>query len=341
MSVSIRHSILHQINTTSEGDVTFSARDQVLAPSQDVETLVSELHRIYNSKQGKGYGFFADDEQGEQPFARALTTYLDQDNDFVGFSQTAIRQLQTELMKYNFGEQGYLLLANYTHIASNYLFVALISPKDSLVVDDTLEVSSNQHLELNNLQLGARIDLTMWQAEPDCQRYISFIRGRAGRKVSDFFLDFMGCKEGFNAKEQNKSLMNAVEDYCSAAEFDRSEKEDYREKVFDYCKGQIDNGEEIAIKDLSSKVASDGESGLYQFVAQQGYELEDEIPGDRATLRQLKKFSGTGGGVTVGFEQKHLGDRVIVDLVNDKLTIVGIPPNLLDQLKRRLSSDHE
>jgi len=340
MSVSIRHSILHQINTTNEGDVTFSARDQVLAPSQDVEHLVSELHRIYNSKQGKGYGFFSDDQDGEQEFSRGLSTYLDQDNDFVAFSQVAIRLLQSELMKYNFAEQGYLLLANYTHIASNYLFVALISPKDSMVVDESLDVRSNQHLELNNLQLGARIDLTMWQAEPDSQRYISFIRGRAGRKVSDFFLDFMGCKEGFNAKEQNKSLMNAVEDYCSAAQFDRSEKEDYREKVFDYCKGQIDNGEEIAIKELSSRVSTDGDQGLYQFVAKQGYELEEEIPGDRATLRQLKKFSGTGGGVTIGFEQKHLGERVVVDLVNDTLTINGIPPNLLDQLKRRLSEEH-
>ena len=341
MSVSIRHIILHQLNTTSDGDVTFEARDQVLSLNHDVETLVSELHRIYNSKQGKGYGFFADGGDGEQEFSRALTDYLDQDNDFVSFSQQAIKLLQTELMKYNFAEQGYLMLANYTHVASNYLFVALISPKDSIAVDETLEVSANQHLELNNLQLAARIDLTMWQAQPDCNRYISFIRGRAGRKVSDFFLDFMGCKEGINVKEQNKSLMNAVEDYCSANEFDRSEKEQYREKVFDYCKDKIDSGEEIGIKSLSNSVASDGESGLYQFVNQQGYELEDEIPGDRTTLRQLKKFSGTGGGVTVGFEQKHLGERVIVDLHNDTVTIVGIPPNLRDQLTRRLSSDSE
>ncbi|MDP2561719.1 nucleoid-associated protein YejK [Psychrobium sp. 1_MG-2023] len=339
MSVSIRHIILHQINTTAEGDVTFSARDQVLSPSHDVELLVSELHRIYNSKQGKGYGFFADDVDGEQLFARSLTDYLDQDNDFVAFSQQAIKLLQGELMKYNFAEQGYLMLANYTHVANNFLFVALISPKDSIAVDDTLEVSSNQHLELNNLQLAARIDLTMWQAEPDSQRYISFIRGRAGRKVSDFFLDFMGCREGFNAKEQNKNLMNAVEDYCAAAEFDRSEKEEYREKVFDYCKDQIDSGEEIAIKDLSSRVSNDGEQGLYQFVNQQGYELEEEIPGDRTTLRQLKKFSGTGGGVSVGFEQKHMGERVLVDLDNDKITIVGIPPNLRDQLTRRLTNE--
>lgn len=340
MSVSIKHIILHQINTTAEGDVTFEVRDQVLTPTQDVELLVSELHRIYNTKQGKGYGYFVDDGEGERVFARALSDYLDQDNDFVAFSQQAIRLLQTELSKYNFAEQGYLMLANYTHIASHYLFVALISPKDSIAVDDSLDVRSNQHLELNNLQLAARIDLTMWQAEPDSQRFISFIRGRAGRKVSDFFLDFMGCKEGFNAKEQNRKLLNAVEGYCDSSDLNRSEKESYREKVFDYCKDQIDSGDEIDVRKLSQQISDDSQQGFYQYAEQQGYQLEDEIPGDRTTLRQLKKFSGTGGGVSIGFEQKHLGERIIVDLENDKLTIVGIPPNLRDQLVRRLKSDY-
>ncbi|NRA55358.1 MAG: nucleoid-associated protein YejK [Gammaproteobacteria bacterium] len=339
MSVSIKHIILHQINTTAEGDVTFSARDQVLSPTRDVELLVSELHRIYNSKQGKGYGYFIDDEEGQGVFARSLSDYLDQDNDFVAFSQQAIQLLQTELSKYNFAEQGYLMLANYTHTASHYLFVALISPKDSIVVDESLDVLSNQHLELNNLQLAARIDLSMWQAEPDSKRFISFIRGRAGRKVSDFFLDFMGCKEGFNAKEQNRKLLNAVDDYCDASELSRSEKEQYREKVFDYCKDKIDSGEEIGIRELSKTISEGADQGFYQYTEQQGYELEEEIPGDRATLRQLKKFAGTGGGVSIGFEQKHLGERIIVDLENDKLTIVGIPPNLRDQLTRRLKSD--
>jgi nucleoid-associated protein len=45
--------------------------------------------------------------------------------------------------------------------------------------------------------------------------------------------------------------------------------------------------------------------------------------------------------VSIGFEQKHLGERVIVDLQNDTVIIVGIPPNLRDQLTRRLSNDSE
>ena len=341
MSVVIRHIILHAISTTNEGDIVCQPREQVLSPSQDVEQLVSELHRIYNSKQGKGYGYFADNEQGQPEFARALTGYLDDGDDFVNFSQQASQLLSAELGKYEFGEEGYLMLANYSHVANNFLFVALLRPKNSITVNDDMEVMSNHHLELQSVQLAARIDLTMWQAEPDCNRYISFIRGRAGRKVADFFLDFMGCKEGLDVKAQNKSLMTAVEDYCSAAQMDKSEKEATREKVFDYCQSQLEDGQDIELKELSREISDGSEIGFSQFTAGQGYELETEIPPDRATLRQLKKFSGTGGGVTVGFEQKHLGERVIIDLDADTLTIKGIPPNLKDQLLRRLQGGEE
>lgn len=341
MSVVIRHIILHAISTNQNGDIVCQPRDQVLNPSQDVEHLVSELHRIYNSKQGKGYGYFADDEQGQPQFARELTAYLDEGDDFVNFTQQASQLLSAELGKYEFGEEGYLMLANYSHVANNFLFVAMLRPKESITVDADMEVSATEYLELQSIQLAARIDLTMWQAEPDNHRYISFIRGRAGRKVADFFLDFMGCKEGINVKEQNKSLMTAVEDFCSASQMDKSEKEATREKVFDYCQGQLEDGQDIELKELSREISDGGDLGFAQFTNGQGYELEKEIPPDRATLRQLKKFSGAGGGVSIGFEQKHLGERVIIDLDADTLTLKGIPPNLKDQLMRRLQGGEE
>lgn len=38
--------------------------------------------------------------------------------------------------------------------------------------------------------------------------------------------------------------------------------------------------------------------------------------------------------MSVGFERKHLGERVIYDAASDTLTIKGVPPNLKDQIER-------
>ncbi|MCS5960735.1 nucleoid-associated protein [Klebsiella pneumoniae subsp. pneumoniae] len=47
-----------------------------------------------------------------------------------------------------------------------------------------------------------------------------------------------------------------------------------------------------------------------EFTAEQGYELEESFPADRSTLRQLTKFAGSGGGLTINFDAMLLGERV-------------------------------
>lgn len=66
-------------------------------------------------------------------------------------------------------------------------------------------------------------------------------------------------------------------------------------------------------------------------------ELEESFPADRSTLRQLTAFARSGGGLTINFDM--LGERVFWDPATDTLTIKGTPPNLRDQLQRRISGE--
>ena len=46
------------------------------------------------------------------------------------------------------------------------------------------------------LHLAARINISEWQNNKQSKQYISFIKGKNGKKVSDYFRDFIGCQEG-------------------------------------------------------------------------------------------------------------------------------------------------
>ncbi|MDX2322278.1 MAG: nucleoid-associated protein, partial [Moritella sp.] len=48
-----------------------------------------------------------------------------------------------------------------------------------------------------------------------------------------------------------------------------------------------------------------------------------------------------GGGLSVSFDQKLMGERISYDAQTDTLTIVGIPPNLREQLTRRGNSSED
>ncbi|ABV87088.1 nucleoid-associated protein YejK [Shewanella pealeana] len=342
MSINVEQAIIHSISQDGEGQLSCRLRPQPLLNSQAVEAMLEELHQTYTTKAGKGFGHFGingEDGEANTKFEEALTTYRSGELGFVEFSGIAGKLLQEELAKYDFSTGGFLLLSCYTYMTSDYLFVSLLNAKSSMTVLDDMELSQNTHLDLNNVQLAARIDLTEWQADPESKKYISFIRGRAGRKVADFFLDFMGCVEGVNTKAQNKSLMNAVEDFVGNSELTKDERQQARERVFDYCTERCDEGASIQIKDLADELADQGMDSFYDFAQGGNYELEEEFPGDKPTLRQLKKFSGTGGGVTLSFDGQHLGERVIYDPVSDTIIIKGVPANLKDQLDRRLKGE--
>lgn len=342
MSINVEQAIIHEISQNSDGQMRCRLRPQPLLNGNAVETMLEELHQTYSSKAGKGFGFFGihgDDGEANPAFAEGLSAYRQGELGFVEFSAKAGELLMDELSKYDFSQGGFLLMSTYTSIANEYLFVALLNAKSSMTVLDDMELTQNNHLDLSNIQLAARIDLTEWQVEKDSKKYISFIRGRAGRKVADFFLDFMGCVEGINPKAQNKSLMNAVEDFVASSELTKEERQQCRDKVFDYCTERFDAGAEIEMKDLADELADGGMESFYDFAKGGEYDLEEEFPVDKATLRQLKKFSGTGGGVTLSFDGVHLGERVIYDPVSDTILIKGVPANLKDQLDRRLKGE--
>ncbi|WP_025822260.1 nucleoid-associated protein YejK [Shewanella marina] len=342
MSINVEQAIIHEISQNSDGQMRCRLRPQPLLNGNAVETMLEELHQTYSSKAGKGFGFFGihgDDGEANPAFAEGLSAYRQGELGFVEFSAKAGELLMDELSKYDFSQGGFLLMSTYTSIANEYLFVALLNAKSSMTVLDDMELTQNNHLDLSNIQLAARIDLTEWQVEKDSKKYISFIRGRAGRKVADFFLDFMGCVEGINPKAQNKNLMNAVEDFVASSELTKEERQQCRDKVFDYCTERFDAGAEIEMKDLADELADGGMESFYDFAKGGDYDLEEEFPVDKATLRQLKKFSGTGGGVTLSFDGVHLGERVIYDPVSDTILIKGVPANLKDQLDRRLKGE--
>ncbi|WP_411991194.1 nucleoid-associated protein YejK [Agarivorans sp. DSG3-1] len=331
MSISLKHLILHSLELTEDGTIALQARSEEMAHSEEALSLIEGLHLNYSGRAAKGFGFY--NEENNSPFKLQLDALLSEEIDFHRYSVDSGTVLVEELKKYEFIDQGVLLLANYEHVAGEYLLIMLLENKISPAVDDSLELTASRYLETSSVQLAARIDITDMQRNPESQRYVSYVKGRAGRKISDFFVEFLGCDDGLDIKVQNAVLMQAVDDYCQATQLDKEEKLAYKGEVKSYCEQQLKDGEEIVVGELAKALPTAEDTvDFYQFAAE-NYPLEDQFPADRTALKKLAKCFGQGKGVSVSFEQKLLGDRVFYDESTDTLTIVGVPPNLREQLK--------
>jgi nucleoid-associated protein len=331
MSIEVNKLVVHYVDKQEE-DTQIHLRNDEMQINDRVNVFIEQLHHAYNGKPGKGYCAFSGDKNSQ--VSAAMQSYRNDELGFWHMTEQATEVLKAELNKYAFNETGYLVFCHYQYVATEYILIALINIKDHYSITSDLDLSSSRHLDISRMQLAAKIDLSAWDTQPDDARYISFIKGRAGRKVADFFLDFLGCEEGIDPKQQSQVMLEAVEDYLSEQQFDKEEKDTLRKEVFDYCNDCIASGEDANIETLSDTLSKSGDTQFGDFYKDQDYALEESFPVDKKTVTSMVKFSGLGGGVSIGFERKHLGERVTYDAATDTLTIKGVPPNLKEQLQR-------
>ena len=338
MSITVNQIVLHQLVKHAENETTMMEsvlRDELLTITPEVEQMMLQLHQGYQNK-GKAFGVF----QENSTFAQDLNRLLENEINFLNFSQQSTKLLAQELGKYNFADSGTLILCQYNFLATDYLFIALLDSRISMLVDENLEIRRTEYLDITQFDIAARINLTDLQINANSNRYLTFIKGRVGRKISDFFMDFLGAEEGLNPQVQNQCLLQAVSDYCEQGELNKEQTQAVKKQVFEYCKGQLANGDEIALTELSANLPTLNERPFVTFTEEQDYGLEETIPPVRSALKTLTKFSGSGKGVTLSFDADLLNNRIEWDPLTDTLTIKGIPPNLKDQLQKALKCDN-
>lgn len=338
MSITVNQIVLHQLVKHAENETTTMEsvlRDELLTITPEVEQMMLQLHQGYQNK-GKAFGVF----QENSIFAQDLNRLLENEINFLNFSQQSTKLLAQELGKYNFADSGTLILCQYNFLATDYLFIALLDSRISMLVDENLEIRRTEYLDITQFDIAARINLTDLQVNANSNRYLTFIKGRVGRKISDFFMDFLGAEEGLNPQFQNQCLLQAVSDYCEQGELNKEQTQAVKKQVFEYCKGQLASGDEIALTELSANLPTLNERPFITFTEEQDYGLEETIPPVRSALKTLTKFSGSGKGVTLSFDADLLNNRIEWDPLTDTLTIKGIPPNLKDQLQKALKCDN-
>jgi len=338
MSITVNQIVLHQLVKHAENETTTMEsvlRDELLTITPEVEQMMLQLHQGYQNK-GKAFGVF----QENSIFAQDLNRLLENEINFLNFSQQSTKLLAQELGKYNFADSGTLILCQYNFLATDYLFIALLDSRISMLVDENLEIRRTEYLDITQFDIAARINLTDLQVNANSNRYLTFIKGRVGRKISDFFMDFLGAEEGLNPQVQNQCLLQAVSDYCEQGDLNKEQTQAVKKQVFEYCKGQLASGDEITLTELSANLPTLNERPFVTFTEEQDYGLEETIPPVRSALKTLTKFSGSGKGVTLSFDADLLNNRIEWNPLTDTLTIKGIPPNLKDQLQKALKCDN-
>ncbi len=321
MSVQNISMVLHGLRHQVESGVVSELNRQLIAATEAVSDLVLVLHQTFQQKSNRGYAAFSEPAADDANFVHLLAGYLDGQSDFINFSCSATDILTTAINKYSLVCEGYLYYIHYQYVGADVSFT------------DGFDIQKVKYIDLNQMGLVARIDLSQYRIAAESKRYISFIKGRAGRKVSDFFMEFLSAEEGIDQKLQNETLIKAIASYADSNRVPVEQLYEAKKELQSYCKEQLKAGADLESKRMGEIIPETGGQDFYSFLTQE-VGLPESFPPSPSALRTMTKFVGSGGGLTISFDQKLLGQRISYDAATDTLTIVGMPPNLKDQLLR-------
>lgn len=332
--MSIHHCIVHFIDKKpDDSPASLQFREEVLPNSSAVQHVLADLNDSYNAKPSKAWGLFQSDSS-QWPLQNWLSSYLAEQSDFVSFSRQALEHLKKHVEEANITLSGHVLFAHYQQGMTDYLTIAVLQHSEGMMVNAGLDIDAARHLDLSQLHLATRINLSEWKNNAQSKQYISFLKGKNGKKVIDGFRDFLGCQEGVDGPSETRTLLKAFSDFVESEDLPEEQAREKTDSLTSYANNQARRGEVVSIEGLSEVLDEDNPQAFYNHIRNKDYGLSPEFPADKRTLNAFRRFTGRAEGISISFDSHLLGSKVEYDESRDMLIIRQLPTQLKDQLKR-------
>ncbi|CAM3319720.1 nucleoid-associated protein YejK [Halomonas lysinitropha] len=332
----ILNAIVHRIEKAAgEAPMSLVPATSPLPSSPALDDLLAGFNDAFNAKP-KAWGHFAETTpEGEvsSPFASELAGYLEGSRDFVAFSRDLAQRIAT-LVGAHLSLSGDLLVLHHEVGDARFLSFALLHHRAGFAIDEALQVVSARQLNLTQMSLAARLNLNQWQAG-DSRQYLSWTRDRGGKKLAEGFAALLGAEEGVDASGETRTLLKAFSDYVEQEDLPEEASREKTDALIDYASDQARRGEPMTVEALSEVLDEQQPKAFYDHIRNADYGLSAEIPPDRRTLNQFRRFTGRAGGVSISFDSHLLGSGVEYDEDRDRLIIKQVPRQLREQLKRQ------
>lgn len=331
----LRHLIIHCVDKKPDGSPAVLTLSPAELPLNDSsENLVTDLNAAYNAKQGKAWGLFHQ-SSGSYPFSEWLDSYIQGQTDFANFATQSVEHLVKLMEESNLSTGGHVLFAHYVQGLTDYLAIALVHHAEGIAITEKLDVAAAMHVDLSQLHLAARINLSEWKNNANSKQYISFLKGKNGKKASDYFRDFIGCQEGIDGPSETRTLLKAFSDFVESEDLPEEQARSKTDTLVSYANSQAKVGESISLQELSSLIDEDRPQAFYDHIRNKDYGLSPEIPPDKRTINKFQRFTGRAEGLSISFESHLLGGDIEFDEARDVLIIRKLPTQLKEQLKKK------
>jgi nucleoid-associated protein len=314
--INVTNIVVHKINKNGGQKATaLKLRDDELKIGQQEIYFVADTRKSFQKRSKPTYGIFD-------------TT--DSYNDF-----------HVQLKKSAPATGAFVVFANYVYKDNNdrYLLIFSINNNNGYNLnEEELTIQQILNLDLSKLDVAALVNITKWQKyqagdDEGIKTYLSFIKGK--KKLSDYFLDFIGCADKSTNTDSSKLLVSALNKYLEDSGYPKDVVKAKKKAVYDYCQTCILEKKEVLLDQISYLVNDEDPDGFATFASSEDYGVGEIVKPDNAILRSLQYIDYRSTDLTISFSKTKLNKKEIIYNSQSKtLTIKALPQDLINQLEQ-------
>lgn len=331
--------VIHKLVKERQGKATIVTRPTLLKLTDPVKKLVHDIHVLYASRTGKGYGRFETDETNF-PSARILReTYKDKTKSFLDATHELMSVLATKAGQASLATGGYVLMAQLSNSkgASWFIVAIITNVKGSAINDDSLEIVDSVHVDLNNLRVAGRVNLKDWLSDDHEVRYIGFLKQRG--EVSDYFKLFLGCNELIASTEETKKLVKVLKGFARTSGLDREKQEAFLKSAYDYCQERRKDDQPLILESLTNAIWPEDPKALQEALTAGDVQIADGFVPDGRSLNAFVRIKAKTAFWSVEIDRQALvSGQAKYDPEKGTLTLTDLPSGLVAELNTELDN---
>ncbi len=321
--------ILHKLVKEQNGIAKLELRKKPYPITGTEKEFISEAKEVYYHKSNPNFGIF-ESNTTSYPYQILVDAYLNKKLDFLQFTKDSMEHFKAVISKEPQATGGSVIFAHYTLNKEEFILVMMLNSKKQFNVNDELGLYDVFILDIEKLDLANTLNITKWKKGEDT--YLSFAKGR--KEISKYFRHFIGCTDQTSAEQSSKSLKRALLDYLGELDLDNAEKEDIRNRVFNYCVEKIKQREDVSLSHISSMIDEQNPESFKNFAASEKYGVSSYVKGHKQTLKSLKFYVYRSKKLTIEFDSALVNESIFYNENKNELRIKNVP----DELKKQFTN---
>ncbi|HEX5718857.1 MAG TPA: nucleoid-associated protein [Thermoanaerobaculia bacterium] len=334
----VDQAIIHKLVKEKQGKSTVAARDTALALTTPVTKLVSDIHELYAERPSKGHGRFEADEVNFPAATILRKAFKDSSLAFVEASQQLLSVLKARADQAPLATGGYVLMAQVSDPGMATWFIAAIinNVAGNAIKDETLEVIDTVHVDLENLRVAGRVNLSEWFSGNELVRYVGFLKQRG--EVSEYFKLFLGCNELIASKEESRKLVEVLKDFAGVNNLEQQVREEFLNTAYSFCQEHSKANRPLSLEALSNAVWPGAPKALQTALATANVQLSDGFVPDIGAIRLLVKIKAKTKFWSVDLDRRALvAGHARYNRTKGELVLLQLPDGLKAELDHELS----